>query len=159
MVPICLFLLFSISLDSMAQLRRNRATANVANQNYGYCLSNIAISPEQQAKVDKLQLANQEQLAVLRAKAQATRDWTVKEAAWKEMDVLRASHQKEIWTVVPEAKNQAYINYSNRPVRQVAAGRGGGRGGAVRGGGMGYGSRGGGKGYGNRGGGFGRNRR
>jgi len=128
---VLILLLLGASVDAFSQNRRGRGFYGNTNQTCGYCLTNVQMTAEQKARVDELQKKHQSEMAVYREKVQSTRDWSVKEQARAEMDVLRAKNQQEIWSVVPEAKNQA-LN-----LRQARGyGKGMGRG-CYRGGGRG----------------------
>jgi len=96
------------SLQGMAQ---NQAAITKSQKNLqndlGYCLDGIDISPELQAKITKMQQDHQTAMTPLRLKLQGTRDWTIKTQVRKEMDALKVKHQKEIWALVPEAKGRS----------------------------------------------------
>jgi len=94
------------------------------NISYGYCLSNIDLTPAQQATIDKLMTAQQEKMAVLRTKVRTASTWEEKAAYWDQMDAMVVKHREEIWAVVPEARAQANIGRLNRPYngRAIAAG-------------------------------------
>lgn len=101
-------LVMAISLQSMAQNQTAKSNSQVIMQNnLGYCLDGIALSPELQAKISKLQQQHQAAMTPLRLKLQGTRDWTGKAQVRKEMDALKATNQEEIWKLVPEARGKS----------------------------------------------------
>lgn len=105
-----LILLVLFGMGSYAQTGQNQVQqqqANAAVQNYGYCLTNVQMTAQQKAQVDKLQKEHQAKLDVLRQQLRSTRNWDVKDQVRSQMDALRAAHQEEIWSIVPEAKNYA----------------------------------------------------
>lgn len=139
-----------IALQGMAQNQtvKTNAQRNIQND-LGYCLDGINISSELQAKITKLQQEHQTAMTPLRTKLQGTRDWTIKTQARKEMDALKAKHQEEIWTLVPEARGRSLNLRQGTGRGQGFPGQGLGRAGNARGAGVGYGRGGGaGAGYG-----------
>ena len=164
-----LILLTFFGLGTFAQTNQNQIQQKQFNsevQNYGYCLTNVQMTAQQKAQVEKLQKDHQAKLDVLRQQLRSTRDWDTKDQVRSQMDALRAAHQEEVWAIVPEARNNAYVGRPGVPYgrgyycRRLAGAPGraavstGAESTAVPVYGAGYG-RGGGRGYG-RGGGFGR---
>jgi hypothetical protein len=104
------------------------------NQQYGYCLQNVSMTPEQKARIDKLMVEQQDKMEALRVKIRSTRNWEEKERIREEMDALVASHQKQVWAIVPEAMTQAGAGSYSRPAGRgyyccpKGYGRGGGKG-------------------------------
>jgi len=124
-----------LCMGTLAQAQRNLQVTNQQQQNYqtyGYCLTGIDMSADVKAKVEKLQVQHQADMVPLRTKMRSTRDWDVKNQVRTEMNTMRTTHQKEIWALVPAAKNNAL----NRQLGQgrgqgnpgLGQGRGGGRG-------------------------------
>ena len=112
---ILIFILVGLSNPCFSQAGLGqRAYQGTGNTNYGYCLSNIELTADQQAKIDKLMAAQQEKMAVLRTKVRTASTWEEKAAYWDQMDALVVKHREEIWAVVPEARAQAGIGRLNR---------------------------------------------
>ena len=100
-------LVLGFSFQSMAQNQKAATVPQGNNQDLGYCLDGINLSPELQAKITKMQQDHQTAMTPLRLKLQGTRDWTIKTQTRKEMDALKAKHQEEIWTLVPESRGKS----------------------------------------------------
>lgn len=140
-------LVMAFALQGMAQNQATKTNAKLNVQNdLGYCLDGINISPELQTKITKMQQDHQTAMAPLRLKLQGTRDWTIKTQTRKDMDALKAKHQEEIWALVPEARGRSLNlrqgtgrgqGYSGQGLGRAGYGRGAG---VVRGGGYGRGA-------------------
>ncbi|MEA1877474.1 MAG: hypothetical protein U9N86_11475 [Bacteroidota bacterium] len=129
------------ALQGMAQNQAAKTNAQKNLQNdLGYCLDGITISPELQTKITKMQQDHQTAMTPLRLKLQGTRDWTIKTQTRKEMDALKAKHQEEIWALVPEARGRSLNLRQGTGRGQGYPGQGLGRAGYGRGAGVAAGS-------------------
>ena len=113
---VLIFILIGFSNYCFSQTgNAQSALQGTGNMNFGYCLSNIDLTPAQQAKIDKLMTAQQEKMAVLRTRVRTATTWEEKAAYWDQMDAMVVKHREEIWAVVPEGRAQANIGRLNRP--------------------------------------------
>ncbi len=147
-----IFLVICFLAGMSMQIHAQTATGNgyaksVNDGTYGYCLTGLDLSPELQTKVAKMQKDHQIAMAPLRTKLQGTRDWTIKNEMRAQMNVLKAKHQEEIWTLVPESRGKSLNlkqgtgrgqGYPGQGLGRAAGGRGLNQG--VVGRGVGYGA-------------------
>ncbi|MBT3243402.1 MAG: hypothetical protein HN352_09630 [Bacteroidetes bacterium] len=145
-------LVMGLSMQLDAQNRQGRGFVQAQNQSdYGYCLTGIDLTADQQAKISQMQKAHQEAMTPLRNKLQGTRDWDVKNQMRAQMNALKAKHQEEIWTLIPASRGkslnlkqgtgrgQGFAGQGRGRSNNLGFGRGAGRGGAGRGVGRGAG--------------------